>query len=212
MLLPGLQGAGVRSLVRGIREAQLEPVSVVASWTEADRFDVAVRFEGFRAGVVEQRARLTALVCGQAGRTCEALGPPAASAFWARHESLRTAAPLRARLALLPSGIEPVSGQVLPELLSSLDEPGFLWYATLGLGFLSGTPRDAGSASAAIDAARGRVARLGGTLTLDAAPAEIRERVDVWGPAPDAQPLMRSMKERLDPQRRLSPGRLAGGI
>jgi hypothetical protein len=104
--------------------------------------------------------------------------------------------PLRGRLALPPARIETLAGEILPELLRSLDDPGFAWYATLGLGFFSGSPRDAGSASAAILAARGHVAELNGTLTLDAAPREVRETVDVWGPAPAALSLMRSMKER----------------
>ena len=37
------------SLVAGMRDAQLEPTSVVAAWRGADLFGVAVRFEGFRA-------------------------------------------------------------------------------------------------------------------------------------------------------------------
>lgn len=212
ILLPGRTGGGVRAVVSGIRLAQIEPASVVALWRKDGRFDVGVRFEGFRAGVAEQRDRLAELCRGEAGGACEVADETAARAFWARHDVLRTENPLRGRLALLPARIEALAAEILPELLRSLDEPGFAWYATLGLGFFSGGPRDAGSASAAILAARGRVAELGGTLTLDAAPKAIRERVDVWGPAPAALPLMRSMKDRLDPQRRFAPGRFVGGI
>jgi glycolate oxidase FAD binding subunit len=212
ILLPGRTAAGVRAVVSGIRLAQIEPASVVAVWREDGRFDVGVRFEGFRAGVAEQRQRLEALSRAEAGGACEIADETAARAFWARHDALRTENSLRGRLALLPAQIEAVAAEILPELLSCLDDPGFAWYATLGLGFVSGSPRDAGSASAAILAARGRVAESGGTLTLDAAPAVIRERVDVWGPAPAALPLMRSMKDRLDPQRRFAPGRFVGGI
>jgi glycolate oxidase FAD binding subunit len=210
--LPGRTAGGVRALVAGVRLAQIEPASVVAVWRPDGRFDVGVRFEGFRAGVAEQRLRLVALCRGVDGGACDAFDETAARAFWARHDALRTEKSLRGRLALLPAQIEALAGEILPELLSSLDDPGFAWYATLGLGFFSGSPRDAGSASAAILAARGRVAGLGGTLTLDAASKAVRERVDVWGPAPAALPLMRSMKERLDPQRRFAPGRFVGGI
>ena len=79
--LPGRSGAGLRSLVRGIKEAQLEPTSVVAAWREADRFDVAVRFEGLRAGIAEQCERLTGLVRREAAGACETLDEPAARAF-----------------------------------------------------------------------------------------------------------------------------------
>jgi glycolate oxidase FAD binding subunit len=212
LLLPGRTAAGVRSLVRGIKEAQLEPISVVAVWREAGRFDVAVRFEGFRAGVAEQRERLTGLVRGEAGSACEPLDEAAARAFWSRHDELRTVAPVRAKLAALPAHIERMAADILPGLLAALPDPGFLWYATLGLGFLSGSSADAASEAGAILAARERLAGLGGTLILQAAPAAIRERVDVWGQPPPALALMRSVKNRLDPQARLSPGRFVGGI
>jgi glycolate oxidase FAD binding subunit len=210
--LPGRTGAGLRSLSRGIKEKQLEPTSVVAAWREADRFDVAVRFEGFQAGVAEQRERLAGLVLGEAGGACETLDGPAARAFWSRHDELRTAAPLRAKLTALPAHVERIAGEILPGLLASLSNPGFLWYATLGLGFLAGSPADTDSAVRAILTARERVAGLGGTLTLQAAPSAIRERVDVWGPPPPALALMQSVKQRLDPQARLAPGRFVGGI
>lgn len=210
--LAGRAADGVRTLVSGIRLAQLEPTSVVAVWRPDGRFDVGLRFEGFRAGVAEQRDRLTALLREGAGASCEILDAASARTFWARHDKLRTEKPLRGRLALLQAQIEPLAGEILPELLSSLEDPGFAWHATLGLGFFSGSAADPGPASAAILTARRRVAERGGTLTLDAAPAAVRERVDVWGPAPAALSLMRSMKERLDPHRRFAPGRFVGGI
>jgi glycolate oxidase FAD binding subunit len=210
--LPGLTAAALRSLVRGMREAQLEPTAVVAAWKEAGRFDVVVRFEGFRAGVAEQRDRLAGLVRKEPEGACETLDEPAARAFWSRHDELRTAPGLRAKLTALPTHIEPIAKDILPGLLATLGGPSFLWYATLGLGFLAGTPADADSAARAIQSARKRVAGFGGTLTVQAAPAAIRERLDVWGPPPPALPLMQSVKNRLDPQARLSPGRFVGGI
>ena len=211
LLLPGRTAGGVRALVAAMREAQLEPASVVAE-SKDGRFDVAVAFEGFRAGVAEQRERLTRLVGADVGSACDVLDEAAARSFRARHDELRTAAPLRAKLAALPAHIEPIAADVLPALLPALGNPGFVWYATLGLGFLSGTPGDPASAADAIRAARDRIAGLGGSLTIEAAPADVRARVDVWGPPPPSLSLMRSVKDRLDPQGRLSPGRFVGGI
>ena len=212
LLLPGRTAGGVRALVAAVKKAQLEPTSVVAAWREGDRFDVAMRFEGFRAGVTEQRERLAGLVVGEGGGSCETLDEEAALAFWSRHDELRSVPALRAKLTGLPTQIEPIAKDVLPGLLGSLGGPSFLWYATLGLGFLAGTADDADLAAAAIRSARERLAGLGGTLTLAAAPAAIRERLDVWGPPPPALSLMQSMKSRLDPDRRLAPGRFVGGI
>jgi len=212
LLLTGRTGGGVRGLVAAIRKTQLEPTSVVAAWREADLFDVAVRFEGFRAGVAEQRERLVGLVRGEGGGSCEILDEPAAHAFWSRHDRLCTASPLRAKIAALPAHIEPIARNVLAGLLEALSDSSFLWYATLGVGFLAGKPGDPDSASDAILAARQQVAGLGGTLILQAAPAPIRERLDVWGPPPPSLPLIRSVKNRLDPEARLSPGRFVGGV
>jgi glycolate oxidase FAD binding subunit len=47
---------------------------------------------------------------------------------------------------------------------------------------------------------------------LLAAPPALRARTDVWGPAPDALEVMRRLKQQLDPEARLAPGRFVGGI
>jgi glycolate oxidase FAD binding subunit len=49
-------------------------------------------------------------------------------------------------------------------------------------------------------------------VVLQAASPEVRAAVDVWGPLPGALALMRAVKERLDPKRRLAPGRFVGGL
>ncbi len=43
------------------------------------------------------------------------------------------------------------------------------------------------------------------------APPDVRDTVDVWGPVPSPG-LMRAVKDQFDPQRRMAPGRYAGGI
>ena len=63
-----------------------------------------------------------------------------------------------------------------------------------------------------ITATRERLAARGGSLVVVKAPPELKRAVDAWGPAGDALGLMRRVKERFDPERRLSPGRFVGGI
>jgi glycolate oxidase FAD binding subunit len=43
------------------------------------------------------------------------------------------------------------------------------------------------------------------------APPEVRDAVELWGPVPSLG-LMRSIKDQFDPERRMAPGRFAGGI
>lgn len=52
----------------------------------------------------------------------------------------------------------------------------------------------------------------GWALRIERAPLEVRRRLDVFGPEPATLPLMRSLKQRFDPDRILSPGRFVGGI
>jgi glycolate oxidase FAD binding subunit len=212
LLLPGRSARELRALVGRLREAQLEPASAVAFWKEGGSFDFAVRFEGFSKGVAEQCERFASLVLGETGTACDRLERAVAEALWARHDALRSESSFRAKLAALPSSIESIAAEMLPPVLSALENPGWMWYATLGLGFVAGEPRSAEALAAAVEATRARLSRQGGTLALQAAPASVRERVDVWGPPPAALSLMKSVKERLDPDRRLSPGRFVGGI
>ena len=59
---------------------------------------------------------------------------------------------------------------------------------------------------------RERLAAVGGGLVVVKAPPHLKRAVDVWGPPGDAVGLMRRVKERFDPERRMSPGRFVGGI
>jgi glycolate dehydrogenase FAD-binding subunit len=43
------------------------------------------------------------------------------------------------------------------------------------------------------------------------APPDVRDTVDMWGPVPSLA-LMQAVKDQFDPQRRMAPGRFAGGI
>jgi glycolate oxidase FAD binding subunit len=50
-----------------------------------------------------------------------------------------------------------------------------------------------------------------GSVVVLTAPPPVREAVDLWGPLPGAA-LMRAVKDQFDPEHRMAPGRLAGGI
>jgi glycolate oxidase FAD binding subunit len=54
-------------------------------------------------------------------------------------------------------------------------------------------------------------AGAGGHAFVLRAPASLKSAVDVWGPVPGID-MMRRLKEKFDPGRRLAPGRFVGGI
>jgi glycolate oxidase FAD binding subunit len=70
----------------------------------------------------------------------------------------------------------------------------------------------AAEAVAALPRLRSAVAPFDGTAVVLAAPEAVRDELDHWGPVGDALDLMRRVKERFDPERRLSPGRFVGGL
>ena len=70
----------------------------------------------------------------------------------------------------------------------------------------------AGEAVDALPRLRAAIAPHDGTAVVLRAPDAVRERLDHWGPVGDSLDLMRRVKERFDPERRMSPGRFVGGL
>ena len=60
--------------------------------------------------------------------------------------------------------------------------------------------------------ARDVAARHSGTLVVERWPDALADTVEVWAPLPPSLPLMRRMKDALDPARTLAPGRFVGRI
>jgi glycolate oxidase FAD binding subunit len=210
LLLRNQSPAEVRTLVGELRTAQLEAAAVFAL-TGQNGLDVAVQFEGFDAGVQQQRDRFVTLVSHHGA--CDVLDQRTAQELTARHEKLRSTGSVRIKLAALPSAFERIAAEVLPPLFDALERPGLAWYPTLGLGFVSGDATDAEHIAAALAAARAMVVeQMRGSLVLAAAPPAVRNACSVWGEPPRAFGLMQSLKARLDPERRLAPGRFVGGI
>jgi glycolate oxidase FAD binding subunit len=81
--------------------------------------------------------------------------------------------------------------------------------AGLGLSWVTLPDSDAGSLVSTIEDLRRRL-RPFGCVVLDA-PADVREKVDVWGET-EAVPLMRRVKARFDPHNVCNPGIFVGGI
>jgi glycolate oxidase FAD binding subunit len=60
-----------------------------------------------------------------------------------------------------------------------------------------------------LDAVRGVLIARGGSCVVLTAPPHVRAAVDMWGDVPDLA-LLRHVKQRFDPERRLAPGRFLG--
>jgi glycolate oxidase FAD binding subunit len=216
---PGAAAVGVRRVIGAARAAQLEPDAaavLIDPGDDGDGWELGIRFAGFARAVEQQRDRLLDVSRGL-GLAAQPLDDGTGGQFWERHREAREApAAFRAKLALLPA--DPGASEVIAALCAPLRAPRAVFYPTLGLGFVAGDPGDGEGGpqvAAAVDEVRRRLAPSGGTVVVHEAPASVRARLDVWG-LPDAHhsalPLMRSVKARLDPARRLAPGRFLGGI
>ena len=192
LVLPGLSAADVAATVAQVRAAQLEPAAL-AALRGASGYDLALCFEGFGKGVQQQVARLRQLA--PSARADDA-------GIWARHDAVRTGGPLRIKVAALGTHVAAVEKALSPLALD------FAWYPTLGIGFAAGVAVE--GAAALLSDARAELARRGGSLVVQAAPAGLR--IDPWGPPPASFPLMQRLKDNFDPEHRLNPGRFVGGI
>jgi glycolate oxidase FAD binding subunit len=202
-----------------LARSPLEPSAVelvVDEWGWPGRLTVV--FEGIQPGVEAQAAAAAELLgqVGEAsvpgpGQTDAALSQLGARPFEKAEVALKAACPpadLPGVLAELVTGRGRWDGSV-----SAHAATGVVWMAS---GLREGDLRPDGpmapSVAGTITAMRKRLAARGGSLVVVKAPPELKRAVDAWGPPGDALGLMRRVKERFDPDRRLSPGRFVGGI
>jgi glycolate oxidase FAD binding subunit len=208
-VVPGLDAAGVRSLMEAIAAAQLEPAALLArKRRDVGRWDVALKFEGFGAGVAQQVVRLRGF-----GEVAP-LGASGEDPFDA-HRRARERAVLRLKIAGLPTSFPEIAALLAP-VVELFPQAELALYPTLGVLFVSASAdqippaNDAATVTALVAARRG-LALLRATLTVEAAPAGVRGRIEPWS-TPSSLALHRAVKSRFDPNGLLAPGRFVGGI
>jgi glycolate oxidase FAD binding subunit len=196
----------------------LEPSAIeltVDEWGWPGRLTVV--FEGIAPGVEAQAAAAAELLgqVGEAavagpGETDAALSQLGALPFEKAELAFKTSCPpaeLPAVLADLGGGQQRWSGPV-----SAHAGTGVLWSASGREGDLRADHPSVPRLVEWVAKAREGLAARGGSLVVVKAPLHLKRQVDAWGPAGDALGLMRRVKERFDPERRMSPGRFVGGI
>lgn len=217
------------AIISGANEALLELAAALAgSQLAADSIELcgpgtpvegdndwrlAVRLTGSEQGLFRKRRDVAAL-CHAAGVVADWLDGPPMVAWWERCTKFLSPATTPADEALLRLAVAPAQLGALLEQVQGLAAASNIearLAAHTGNGVLFARLRAANLGSRLPDLFATLAARWTGA-TLLAAPLEVKQNLDVWGPLPDGFALMRQIKEQFDPRCTLNPGRFLGRL
>jgi glycolate oxidase FAD binding subunit len=180
--------ADLAAATRAIQESGAVPSAV-----EWDGRELTVVFESIEASVIEQAATVAAALSGEVGVD---LPDGFGGRPWAPGQAgLKVTHRLGALNDTLLATARELPGATVAAHVGS----GVVWVATDALD------------STALSALREAVAAYDGGVVVVEAPADLKAGLDVWGPV-RGLPVMQALKDRFDPDHRLSPGCFVGGI
>ncbi len=217
VVFPRIALADAQRVLRAAREAHLEPeaVAALASAPASADWQLGVRFAGFARGVADQTARLREAV--HKIDIAIAMEAESHGGFWDAHERARASdAAIRIKVALLPADPGADRAPRAPRRAAARRARDLLSDAGAGLRERRQRRRRRGR-DRGRDRSRAPHARrdAAAAWSCTTRPRRVRARLDVWGVAGgprSAVPLMRNLKQRLDPERRLAPGRFVAGL
>ena len=165
-----------------------------------------ILFEGTVAGLAAQEAQLRNLAAPASVSEASNSSWTAREELWAFSDPAGTAI---TKISILPANMAPTVELVERTARTHQVRWRALIYAT-GLGWLrlEGKP---GALCAALQALRGELQGQDGSLVALHRPSKM-PAFDAWGTASDTLPLMKAVKQQLDPKNTLNPGRFVGGI
>ncbi len=165
-----------------------------------------ILFEGTEAGLAAQEAQLRKLSALASISEAPTTTWRAREELWAFSDSAGTAI---AKISILPATL----ARTMELVKQTANKHELRWkslmYAT-GLGWLR-LEGEAGSLCGALQTLRGGLQGHGGSLVALHRPEKMAA-FDAWGDGGDALPLMKAVKQQLDPKGTLNPGRFVGGI
>ena len=182
---------GAHRLAQAVVHSQAVPGALEVDLDATGAGVVTVQLGG-REAAVEQRARTVGALLGEAASVSAEPGAGWAAYPW-------TSGELGLKLTCALSGLR--------DVLATAATVGARVRGSAGTGVLYAATGDPD----ALAPLRAVCTRHGGSAVVVDAPRETKEALDVWGPVP-ALDLMRRVKDQLDPDHRLAPGRFVGGI
>jgi glycolate oxidase FAD binding subunit len=187
-----------------------------ANGTDKAAAHLFVAFAGLAEEVSYQGARFRELL-GEHGGALQELseGQDQIVANILRDFPLAGEALLRCKASMLPTEVASFYHKAEEE--AGLRGLSLQLMSHAGSGIIYGrTPRDSNVTQekvlSFVDWLRILAKQLGGSLVIEQIDPALKDRVDVWGHVGNSFPLMKRLKETLDPQGILNPGRFVGGI
>jgi len=191
--------------ILAVLDAQLAQTALQIRAESSAPLEVDILFEATAAGLLAQQDRLQKLLG-------EIRAERSGDRNWMARQQLWEASDpgsVIAKLCLLPTDF----AKTLRALEQIATSETLRWRIVLqatGLGWLRLDGRSPGL-RAALERLRREIEERGGSLILLGRPPEL-DSLGVWGSEGDAVPLMRAVKQRMDPKGTLNPGRFVGGI
>jgi glycolate oxidase FAD binding subunit len=195
---------GMQRLILALQDSKLAHTSLQARIARDAEPVVDILFEGTEAGIAAQEAQLAELA-----RPAPATDPP--SNVWAAPQELWSSADsgAMAKITTLPAAIASAV-ETVQRITASRKTQWKLTMQATGIGWLrlDATPENL---HASVSEIRREIECHGGSLVIFHHPAN-GSQVEAWGKPGDALPLMRAVKNQLDPKNTLNPGRFIVGI
>jgi glycolate oxidase FAD binding subunit len=204
----------MQRLMLAIQDSKLAHTALQARVSAETPAEIDILFEGTDAGLAAQQRHVTKLAAQASVRE-------AAQDVWMARQELWSVSNLRAgeppgsatavaKISILPTSI---AATIRSVTRTAADAQQLRWRAIIeatGIGWLrlEGKP---GALCAALLSLRNELERDSGSLIMQEQTA-LSASFDAWGDAGDALPLMRAVKQQLDPKGTLNPGRFVGGI
>jgi glycolate oxidase FAD binding subunit len=205
LTFPFLDRETANQFMLSIADSLTVPTGLQMRTAASGMIAVDVRIDGIAAGIAAQ----SETVCELAGEA-KPFEPEGNS--WQAREQLcnggRSASVCK--LSMLPAQLSSTA-EFVREALSANAEWTLVMQST-GLAWLRADAADCAQIADFIAALRSFLAPTGGTAVVLKAPPALRQKVDVWGDAGNALPLMKRVKEQFDPRGILNRGRFVGGI
>jgi len=195
-----------RRFIHAVQNSKLAHTALQARFEGGAAPEVDILFEGTEAGLDAQEAHLRELT--QTAGVTKA-SPDIWNARQSLWSSLKPESTALAKFTVLPAEIEKSMETIAKSARARhLEWKGVVQATGIGWLRLEGGAKDL---HVSLQELREQFERGTGSLLVLHRPAAMPS-IDTWGDAGDVLPLMKAVKQQLDPKNTLNPGRFVGGI